>query len=226
MGFCSLRRQPAQPPVRTEPLPQPAVVIPAPQEASGTGEQVKTPIVDEALVQKGVASWYGGDFHGRQTANGEIYDMNKLTAAHQTIPFNTILEVENLENQKKVLVRINDRGPFLKNRIIDLSYAAAERLGMADTGTASVVLRILKPGAPLTARYYLQLGAFRERANAEALVAQVATILPDLSFSIMEEEGLFKVVSLKVDSRTKAEQLRETLEPYAIESIVKETLIP
>ena len=98
----------------------------------------------EGLVQTGIASWYGGDFHGKRTANGEIYDMNKLTAAHKYLPFHTLVEVENLDNKKKVLVRINDRGPFVKRRIIDLSRKAAQRIGMEDTGTARVRLRIVK----------------------------------------------------------------------------------
>jgi rare lipoprotein A len=98
----------------------------------------------EGLVQTGVASWYGGDFHGKRTANGEIYDMNKLTAAHKYLPFHTLVEVENLENKKKVLVRINDRGPFVEGRIIDLSRKAAQRIDIEDTGTVMVRLRIVK----------------------------------------------------------------------------------
>lgn len=98
----------------------------------------------EGLVQTGVASWYGGDFHGKRTANGEIYDMNKLTAAHKYLPFHTLVEVENLDNNKKVLVRINDRGPFVEGRIIDLSRKAAQRIDIEDTGTARVRLRIVK----------------------------------------------------------------------------------
>lgn len=96
--------------------------------------------------QSGVASWYGDDFHGKATADGEVYDMHKLTAAHPQLPFHTLVEVENLGNGRRVLVRINDRGPFLKGRIIDLSLAAAQRLGMAEQGTAEVRLRVLRLG--------------------------------------------------------------------------------
>ena len=99
-----------------------------------------------AVWQSGTASWYGGDFHGRTTANGETYDMRKLTAAHQELPFHSLVEVENLENGRRVLVRINDRGPFLKDRIIDLSLKAAQRLGMVEKGTARVCLRVLRFG--------------------------------------------------------------------------------
>lgn len=90
--------------------------------------------------QKGVASWYGPDFDGKATANGETYDQMKMTAAHKTLPFNTILKVKNLDNGKSILVRVNDRGPFAKDRIIDLSKKAAMELGMISTGTARVKL--------------------------------------------------------------------------------------
>jgi len=96
------------------------------------------------VFQDGIASWYGRDFHGKRTANGEIYDMHKLTAAHKTLPFNTLVEVENLDNGKRVTVRINDRGPFLKDRILDLSYEAAQKLECHEDGVAPVALRIVK----------------------------------------------------------------------------------
>lgn len=79
--------------------------------------------------EKGIASWYGSDFHGRRTSNGEIYDMYGMTAAHKTLPMDTILMVRNLHNKKKVVVRVNDRGPFIRGRIIDLSFTAAKKLG-------------------------------------------------------------------------------------------------
>lgn len=95
-------------------------------------------------IQTGVASWYGPDFHGRQTASGEVYDMDGLTAAHQTLPFGTRIRVENLENGKSVVVRINDRGPFAKNRILDLSRRAARELDMIGPGTARVRITVLQ----------------------------------------------------------------------------------
>jgi rare lipoprotein A len=99
---------------------------------------------NKKFTQEGVACWYGKQFHGRKTANGERFDMNKLTAAHRTLPFGTVVEVTNLSNGKKVIVRINDRGPFTKGRIIDLSYAAAKEIGILQSGTARVRLRIVK----------------------------------------------------------------------------------
>jgi rare lipoprotein A (peptidoglycan hydrolase) len=95
-------------------------------------------------TEKGIASYYGEDFHGRTTANGEIYDMYKLTAAHKTLPFGTYVRVTNLSNNRQVVVRINDRGPFVKDRIIDLSVSAAEELMMIVPGTAEVLVEVLK----------------------------------------------------------------------------------
>jgi rare lipoprotein A len=91
----------------------------------------------------GVASWYGHKFHGRPTASGEIYDMHDLTAAHKTLPLGTLVKVTNMENRKEVIVRINDRGPFIDNRVIDLSLAAAKRIAMIGPGTASVRISVL-----------------------------------------------------------------------------------
>jgi rare lipoprotein A len=98
---------------------------------------------ESRYVEIGIASWYGPGFHGRRTASGEIYNMYAYTAAHKTLPLGTYVRVINLENGKSVVVRINDRGPFKKGRIIDLSYAAAKKIGMIEKGTARVRLEIL-----------------------------------------------------------------------------------
>jgi len=94
--------------------------------------------------QVGIASWYGPGYHGKRTASGEIFDMYAMTAAHKTLPFNTIVKVVDLETGRWVIVRINDRGPFVPGRIIDLSYAAAKELGILEKGTARVGLKVLK----------------------------------------------------------------------------------
>jgi rare lipoprotein A len=99
-----------------------------------------------SFVQDGIASYYAEEFHGRKTSNGETFDMNALTAAHQTLPFGTLVRVINKTTGTSVVVRINDRGPFLKDRIIDLSRAAAEKIGMIGPGTAEVHLEILEWG--------------------------------------------------------------------------------
>ena len=97
-----------------------------------------------ARVQTGLASYYGADFHGRKTASGEIFDQWKLTCAHRDLPFGTRLKVTNLENKKSVIVRVNDRGPWVTGRIIDLSYAAAKQLGMIKNGVIKVRIEIIK----------------------------------------------------------------------------------
>ncbi len=175
------------------------------------------------LFETGIASWYGADFHGKPTANGEIYDMHKLTAAHQTLPFHSRVEVENLENGKKVVVRINDRGPFLKERIIDLSLQAAQRLDMAGRGTVLVNLRVLRwPGDPETPGSgtaaqtgevcSVQFGAFAVRENADDLLQTVAEAFPELTLRILVEDGMYKVVSEKIVG---AERCREVIRRMA-----------
>lgn len=103
--------------------------------------------------ETGVASWYGRDFHGKKTANGEIYDMHAMSAAHKTLPLPTMVRVTNLDNGRSIIVRINDRGPFVKSRLIDLSKAAATALGYHDKGTARVRVQALEGGAPDTPVY-------------------------------------------------------------------------
>jgi len=99
--------------------------------------------LDVSLKERGMASWYGEDFHGWVTANGEIYDMEALTAAHRTLPLGTEVRVTNAENGRQVLVRINDRGPYLYGRVIDLSLAAARELGMVESGIAAVQIEVV-----------------------------------------------------------------------------------
>ncbi|MFO7844937.1 MAG: septal ring lytic transglycosylase RlpA family protein [Balneolaceae bacterium] len=98
------------------------------------------------MLQTGKASWYGPNFHGKATANGEVFNMNDLTAAHRTLPFNTVLQVQNLDNGRSVVVRINDRGPYVANRVIDLSRKAAQEIDMEDTGTANVEIYLMDEG--------------------------------------------------------------------------------
>jgi rare lipoprotein A len=120
------------------------------------------------MTEEGIASWYGHPYHGRASSSGEIYDMEKLTAAHRTLPFGTLVKVRNLTNDRTVDVRINDRGPFVGERIIDLSRAAARQIRMIGPGTAKVRLHVLSvPGNAAGSYFAVQVGAFRERRNAE-----------------------------------------------------------
>jgi rare lipoprotein A len=136
----------------------------------------------DGYVERGVASWYGPTFHGEKTSIGESYDMYGMTAAHKTLPLPAYARVTNLSNGKSVVVRVNDRGPFAKNRIIDLSYTAAAKLGMLKDGTAFVEVRALTPASddslqrsdeapPQT--LYVQAGAFSDEANAKRLVQRL-----------------------------------------------------
>lgn len=119
--------------------------------------------------EKGIASWYGAKFHGHATSNGETFDMNKISAAHKTLPLPTWVRVTNLNNGKSINVRVNDRGPFHGGRIIDLSYAAAVKLGYQDKGTAEVLVEVLTGNDLDTSSYFVQVGAFSKKDSANAL---------------------------------------------------------
>ena len=134
--------------------------------------------------ERGRASWYGRKFHGQRTSSGEVYDMYRMTAAHKTLPIPSYARVTNVANGRSVIVRINDRGPFHSDRVIDLSYAAAHRLGYVQAGSAMVEVETILPGEPAQAAaaeadhaasgHYLQLGAFSSRGNAEELRSRLA----------------------------------------------------
>jgi len=144
-------------------------------------------------AEQGVASWYGRKFHGNKTANGERYDMYAMTAAHKTLPIPSYVQVRNLENGRSAVVRVNDRGPFHGNRIIDLSYAAASKIGMLGKGTALVEVTAIDPRQPQrtlrvasntprleagrNARIYLQVGSFGDHNNARRLALRLENLL-------------------------------------------------
>ncbi len=142
--------------------------------------------VSVGYAQTGEASWYGKKFHGRKTSNGDVYDMYGMTAAHKTLPLPTYLQVRNLDNGREVVVRVNDRGPFLGGRILDLSYMAAQKLGVVATGTAQVRIEVID--GPVSAKapvqsvaldspeavFFLQAGSFRLATNAHRLKADLA----------------------------------------------------
>jgi rare lipoprotein A len=191
-------------PQRSSPGPseaaaRPAASAPAPPPRSDRGNPPFYTVLGKryhvlptsaGYVQRGIASWYGQDFHGLSTSSGETYDMHAMTAAHTTLPLPTWVEVTNLANGKRVVVKVNDRGPFVDNRLIDLSYAAATAIDMVQTGTTRVEVRAVAPPpssyrasaaatAPTaqlvasTERMFLQIGAFAEADNAERLVARL-----------------------------------------------------
>jgi len=127
--------------------------------------------------ETGIASWYGYPYHGRRAANGEIYDMEKMTAAHRTLPFNTWVRVRNLTNEKSCEVRITDRGPFVDGRVIDISKAAARSIDMLGPGTARVEVIIIAPpqGTEPLELFSVQVGAFRDHERAERVRAEMET---------------------------------------------------
>lgn len=139
-------------------------------------EKAKIPPREGFYEEMGIASWYGKDFHGRKTANGERYNMYSISAAHKTLPFDTWVRVRNLDNGKTVLTRINDRGPFVNRRIIDLSYGAAREIDMVRSGIARVKVTVVKWGGknikkPRTGtydsnQYSVQVGSFTKKENA------------------------------------------------------------
>jgi len=173
--------------------------------------------------KRGIASWYGRRYHGKKTASGEIYDMYGMTAAHTTLPLPSYAQVTNIKNKKSVVVRINDRGPFLSNRLIDLSYTAAYKLDVLSSGSAWVEVESILPGKTATkvtiappasaltsgdesasntivatsdtGRIYLQLAAFSAYNSADTFLARMRTELPELAnaLGITAKDGLFKV---------------------------------
>ncbi|MBL4852373.1 MAG: septal ring lytic transglycosylase RlpA family protein [Gammaproteobacteria bacterium] len=150
------------------------------------GKRYHTLSSSKGFVQRGIASWYGTKFHGRRTSSGEPYDMFAMTAAHKTLPLPTYVEVTNLDNGRKIIVKVDDRGPFVSGRIIDLSHTAARKLNIIGSGTGRVEVRALDPGklrattkplkttkqkisATATERLFIQIGAFSHSSNAENL---------------------------------------------------------
>jgi len=151
-----------------------------PESYKVNGKRYRTLDSAEGFQERGVASWYGTKFHGQRTSSGEPYDMYAMTAAHKSLPLPTYVRVTNLENGSTVVLRVNDRGPFHDNRIIDLSYAAATKLGIAQNGTGLVEVHAIAPDTAQDAgaeipppapapELFIQVGAFSTRGNAEAL---------------------------------------------------------
>ena len=192
----------ANAPRRTAPATAAKRDIPAPNPAMA------------AYTEQGNASWYGIPFDGRRASNGEIYDMHKLTAAHRTLPFDTLVRVTNLSNGKSTVVRITDRGPFVDNRIIDLSMAAAREIDSIGPGVVPVRLEILSAGIDPTSGFFtVQVGAFRERGNAERLRERLnAEYSPIFIQPYDSPDGLFYRVRVgKVPGEDAAQHFGELL---------------
>jgi rare lipoprotein A len=173
-------------------------------------------------LETGTASWYGQEFQGRPTSSREVFDMNDMTAAHRTLPFGTYVMVTNLENDRSAVVRVNDRGPFVRGRIIDLSYAAARVLGIVGPGTARVRLETLRgfkaPDDPGQSTVWLQVGAFSVQENAYAIKRRLDSGYPGVVVSRLKtDRGTYFRVRVRTDPG-EAESLARRLagEGYAV----------
>jgi rare lipoprotein A len=176
-------------------------------------------------MQVGTASWYGPGFHGSRTSSGEVYDQYDLTAAHPTLPLGTRVVVTNLENNRAVEVRINDRGPFVKGRSIDLSYAAARTLGMIGPGTSPVRIEVLGGGAELPrAAYTVQVGSFSDRENARRLESSLAKRFDGVYVATLEGKvGRYYRVRLGHFSRREdAAMFANSVTPLGLSAIIVE----
>lgn len=175
----------------------------------------------EGDVERGIASWYGPGFLGKPTSSKEIYDMFDMTAAHPTLPFGTYVVVTNMNNHKAVTVRINDRGPFVKDRIIDLSYAAAQVIDMVGPGTAPVTVEVLRRVSPSPAavKYSVQIGSFSQKTNAAGLKRQLGNTYGDVKISEFKtKRQVFYRVRITARTRGEAEAIAERLsqDGYAV----------
>ncbi len=203
---CAHPKYTARPPVATPPAP--------PSPRSGPPPPIeRQPVVPGEYVEEGVASWYGIPFNGRRTSNGDIYDMHAFTAAHRTLPFGAVVRVTNLSNGRQTEVRINDRGPFVADRIIDLSLSAAQAIGMVGTGTAQVRIEVLGGPNPRVGFFGVQVGAFRMQDNAERLRAQLAANYAPVSIATYDSpSGLFyRVRAGRLPTEDAAGRLAEEL---------------
>ncbi|NBC64166.1 MAG: septal ring lytic transglycosylase RlpA family protein [Bacteroidetes bacterium] len=190
----------------------------SPHELTGSGK----------IIGSGIASWYGPNFHGKLTANGERYNMNDYTAAHKTLPFNTMIRVDNVENGKSVVVRINDRGPYVDNRIIDLSRKAAREIDMIGSGTASVRLSVLREGdRPIDQQnisssetFTIQLAAFESESEANTKSSQITN--SRVEKVTVEGRTIFRVYYGTYSNPEKAKVDLDRLNNKGIEGFVKQ----
>lgn len=198
-----------------------------PYAVSGEPYEIRTLELEKPVI--GVASWYGPGFHGRLTASGEVYDQYQLTAAHRTLPLPSFLRVTNLANQRSVIVRVNDRGPYIGNRIIDLSYAAAQVLGIEGLGTVSLEtveglgkVGTRRRGKPLSGEkklvYTVHLGQFSDPDTAHVLESRLLVLLPPEVLVHVEPMpkplNLYQVQVGPLISREEAERLITGIRDY------------
>ncbi|MBV1870348.1 MAG: septal ring lytic transglycosylase RlpA family protein [Gammaproteobacteria bacterium] len=204
LGLCACASSPPKPvsqdsapTVRFDPSKvKPAIPRPEARSRYGNhspytvfGKKYQVMESGKGYKEKGIASWYGAKFHGRKTSSGELYDMFKMTAAHKSLPLPSYVKVTHLENNRTIIVRVNDRGPFHKGRVIDLSYAAAHLLGIAHAGTGQVKVEVISSPGKVTATspqsknatprpLYVQIGAYSKLGIAQSVQEQALLLTP------------------------------------------------
>ena len=187
------------------PMPPPSSIPPPHREMQ--------PIAPGQYAEQGVASWYGVPFNGRRTSNGEIYNMYEFTAAHRTLPFDSVVRITNLRNGKQTEVRINDRGPFVGDRVIDLSLGAARAIDLVGPGTTTVKIELLSGPNPLVGFFGVQVGAFSSPENAERLRVRLSQRFAPVAIQPYDSPNgtLYRVRVGRVSSEDAARQLAEQL---------------
>lgn len=193
--------------------PTPAI---APVQPASPGPQ-SLPVREPGYRETGVAGWYGKEFQGKKTASGKVFDMEGLSAAHRTLPLGTVVRVTNLDNLKNIDVKIIDRGPFVKNRILDLSYGAARELGFLESGTARVKVETLKPvrGA---ARYTVEAAAFTEEENARLLKERLSKKF-ELVYIVQTETSIARLYHVRIGSYTAEERAKQIAGKLMLEGL-------
>ncbi len=215
MSACGGKKPPSQTP------PSDGVKLKASQKPyTVLGKRYEPLRTHAGFSQEGIASWYGKDFHGKKTSNGEVYDMHAMTAAHKTLPLGVFVKVRNKENGQEAVVRVNDRGPFVKNRIIDLSYTAAKKLGVDMKGTAPVRIEALgyrtsgtsgenykEPETYDSGNYSVQVGAFQYQENAKRLAEELKRLhgYAEVKAVMVNGEQFYRVQAGKYSSLREAE---------------------
>ncbi len=191
---------------------------PPPSASNGPSGPITVPKDAKPIyVETGMASWYGGPYHNRRAADGSVYDMHAATAAHRTLPLNTVVRVTNLETRRSTLVRITDRGPFVEHRIIDLSMAAAKEVDVYRAGVAPVKLEVLQTPSPLFkgGRWAVQIGAFDEEDDARKLKDKLTRRYPDTRvLAFVSPVGKWWVrVRVPDDERARAQEVARDTHP-------------
>lgn len=196
---------------------------------AGSSRRAAPPPAPARVTESGTASWYGPGFNGKPTASGEIYDQNAMTAAHKTLPLGARVRVTNMQTRLVVDVRINDRGPFVGNRIIDLSFAAAKVIGMIGPGTAQVLIEVLETPVPIgvvpsALRFTVQIGSFTREKDAEKLRDRAAKTSRDVSVveARVGDVTYFRVQAGAFSDRAQADLEAQRLRRASFDAIVVE----